>query len=266
MKQLTLTLQENAESFLKEALTKALLAESAQSEWKFAIFNLVQAIELVLKEKLRREHPLLVFANVENPKISVSLQNALVRLARIESIKLTEIDVKNIHLANAIRNEITHHTVDISLEQIKIVFSKLLGFIIEFCRKQLDMEISTSMPDELWKEAVSVEAYASELYNRATKQLAEEGIGKNKLITCIKCWYDTYVDIHNIYRCYLCGFAEPTTICQECGLGMFESEGQKVYYGKWISHGEKEPKDWYPHLCNECYDKFLENDSQPVNN
>lgn len=50
MTQLTLSLLQNAESFLAEGLSKAVLAERDVGEWKFAIFNLVQCIELALKE------------------------------------------------------------------------------------------------------------------------------------------------------------------------------------------------------------------------
>ncbi len=84
MTQLTLSLQQNAVSFLAEALAKAVLAEKEVSEWKFALFNLVQSIELSLKERLRKEHPLLIYADIDKPKLSVSLERALARLARVE--------------------------------------------------------------------------------------------------------------------------------------------------------------------------------------
>ncbi len=259
MSRLTLSLLQNAESFLAEALAKAVLADKDLGEWKFAIFNLVQCIELALKERLRREHPLLVYADVDNPKLSVSLERALSRLARIESVRLMTGDVKNIHLAATIRNSITHHEVNVSVEQVRVVYAALFGFVVEFCRRQLGIEISGSIPSDLWAEALAIDRHAFELCRRAEQQIEDEGIENSRLITCIKCWHDTYVDKPGIWRCYLCGFAEPTTVCQECGVGMFKSEGHPAYYGKWWSHGRTKPEDWYPDLCSRCYDDFLEN-------
>lgn len=264
MAQLTLSLQQNTESFLTEALAKAVIAEKEVSEWKFALFNIVQSIELSLKERLHKEHPLLVFADIDNPKLTVSLERALTRLARIESVCLTTEDIKNIRLAASIRNNITHHAVDISVEQVKVIFAGLLGFVVEFSRRQLQIEVSSSMPASLWAEAIAIDRYASELCCRAERQLGDEGITSKHLITCIKCWHDTYVDKAGFERCFLCGFDEPTTVCQECGIGIFKSEGHPAYYGKWHSHGESEPREWYPDLCHCCYDDFLENGIKPL--
>jgi hypothetical protein len=262
--QLTLSLQQNAVSFLAEALAKAVLAEKEVSEWKFALFNLVQSIELSLKERLRKEHPLLIYADIDNPKLSVSLERALARLARIESVVLTSEDMKNIRVAATIRNSIAHHDVNISVEQVKIVFAGLLGFIVEFSRRQLLIEISSIISDSLWAEAIAIDRYASELCRRAEKQIADEGITSQSLITCIKCWHDTYVDKPGFERCFLCGFDEPTTVCQECGSGMFKSEGHPAYYGKWRTGIDNKYEEWYPDLCDRCYDDFLEKGIKPL--
>ena len=80
MSQVTLTLLDNAHNFIGEALRKAVLSEKDQGQWKFAIFNLVQAIELLLKEKLRQEHRILIFKNIDKPETTVSIESAITRL------------------------------------------------------------------------------------------------------------------------------------------------------------------------------------------
>lgn len=259
MTRLTLTLWENAISFLTEALAKAVAAENNAAEWKFAIFNLVQAIELTAKERLRREHQMLVFADVDNPKTSVSLEKAIARLARVPSVKLTADDIKGIQLAVSIRNSITHHEVDASVEQIQVVFANLLGFIADFSRRQLQVEISVSVPEQIWNDALKVNRHTMALCSRAEQQISDEGIESRYILTCLKCAHDTYVDKPDVQKCYLCGFDDETTVCQECGIGMFKCEGHAAYYGKWRNYGSKKAEDWYPYLCNDCYDDFLEN-------
>ncbi len=266
MAKITLSLLENSESFLKEALHKAILAEKRESEWKFALFNLVQAIELALKERLRREHPLLVYADIDNPKLSVSLERALGRLSQCPTVGLNQDDIKNVRLAASIRNSITHHEVDVSIEQVKSIFASLLGFLSEFSERHLNTSLATKVPKHLWKKAISAKLYASELYRRAEQRFEREKIDKSKLITCIRCWHDTFVTSKRRDSCYLCGFAEPMTVCQECGIGMFESEGYKVYYGKWSSGNKTKPTDWYPHLCEKCHEDYLEHGIRPLRN
>lgn len=263
MTRLTLTLWENAQSFLGEALAKAVAAENNVGEWKFAIFNLVQSIELATKERLRREHSLLVFADVDNPRTTVTLEKALARLGRIPAVKLTLEDIKSIQLAGAIRNSITHHEVDVSVEQIQVVFATLFGFMAEFSRRQLQIEISTAVTEEIWNSALAVDRHTAELCRRADQQLDDEEIGHKHRLICIKCWHNTYVDKPQIQKCYLCGFDDETTVCQECGTGMFRCEGHAADYGKWYKHGSKEPEDWYPYLCGNCYEDYLKNGPAP---
>ena len=72
-KTIELSLRENAYDFINESLRNAVRAEAEPLVWKFAISNVVQAIELMLKARLQAEHPLLIFQNVDQPKHTVSL-------------------------------------------------------------------------------------------------------------------------------------------------------------------------------------------------
>ena len=63
-KNIKISLLENSHNFVDEALQKAVLAENEPINWKYAIFNLVQSIELLLKERLKREHSILIYQNI----------------------------------------------------------------------------------------------------------------------------------------------------------------------------------------------------------
>ncbi len=77
---LKLSLVENSHTFMAEAARKAIAARDDIGQWQFAILNLVQAVELSLKELLRRQHPVLIFSDVGSPRNTVSLEQALTRI------------------------------------------------------------------------------------------------------------------------------------------------------------------------------------------
>ena len=257
MESIKLSLIENADSFLKEALSKAIAAQTNPYEWKFAILNLIQSVELSLKEKLSQTHPVFIFENIDKPQNSISIDRALERLIKIVKVKFHEEDIRALRTAKEWRNLITHYEFSFDINTIKPVFSQLFGFISHFHRVNLNRELSTVLPAELWETAIQIEDYSNALYERAIQRIKDE---KRKWIcTCIRCWHDTFVDDNSIDTCYLCGFHEKSVVCQECGQGLFESESHQVYYGKWYTHkeGKQVLEDWYPHLCHKCYEKYL---------
>jgi HEPN domain-containing protein len=76
------SLLDNAYRFLNQSLRHSRKAIRNGHEWLFAIFNITQSIELMLKSVLRAAHPALIFEDVDNPKRTVSLRQALTRLEK----------------------------------------------------------------------------------------------------------------------------------------------------------------------------------------
>lgn len=89
-------LLDNAQDFVEEALRKALLTERNPQTWKYAILHLSQAIELSLKELLRRQHPVLVYRNVDKPLKTVSTMEAIQRLRQIGSLELSRDEIDSL--------------------------------------------------------------------------------------------------------------------------------------------------------------------------
>jgi hypothetical protein len=129
MSRLKLTLEENAASFVEEALSNAVIADENPLRWKFAILALVQAIELSLKEILRRKHPYLIYTNVDKPGKTVGVELATHRLKTIVKIDISKEDSAAIKAAINARNNIVHHQVDEAVDELKLLFSRLLGFL-----------------------------------------------------------------------------------------------------------------------------------------
>ncbi len=159
MSKLQLNLLENCRSFVREAMEKAVLAESDGESWKFAILNIVQAIELSLKELLRREHRTLIFRKVDEHTHTVTIGEALRRLHAISSFELSEEESKALKFAQKIRNDIVHHRFEVEPVEVKLAFAQLFGFLVDFHREKLDCSIELCSSKPTWKAAVAICEY-----------------------------------------------------------------------------------------------------------
>lgn len=94
-------------------------------KWKLAYITLVQAFELLLKAILKNIHECLIYANVDNPKDTVTYNQAI---KRINSYNKLKIEIKEIELIQSCfkkRNDLMHHVVEMTSEEIKTKYSKL---------------------------------------------------------------------------------------------------------------------------------------------
>lgn len=216
MSELNLTLQENSFSFLNHSLSQAIIAEETSENWKYAILNLVQAIELSLKELLKKEHPVLIYKNVDNPIETVSLQFAVARLQKISKIIFNKEDLDTIYLASKYRNEIVHFEISFKIEEIKLIYAKLMGFLQSFIIKYFKKNLNDIVKPDLWKEALNILEYSNELLRRAEERFKEENIDSYLVIECRRCHQYGFVVQDEINTCYVCGDEDESGQCDGC--------------------------------------------------
>ncbi|MGC4797868.1 hypothetical protein ACLQ3H_27635 [Micromonospora saelicesensis] len=162
---LELTLRENAYNFLNESMRNARRAEEEDDiHWTFAIVNAAQAIELLLKERLRREHHVLVFSNIDKSGTNtVSLDGALTRLQRC-GVVLDPEDITRLQAAKKLRNEVVHYEVSVAPDQIQDAFIDLFEFAHSFHFKELGEELHPHLDPDLWElEAELMEKFRSQV-------------------------------------------------------------------------------------------------------
>lgn len=245
MEQIKISLLDNCYGFLEEALSKAIQAENDSNQWKYATLNLVQSIELSLKEKLKREHSILIFKNIDSPKQTVNIETAINRLQRIGNVTLTETDKTTISKAAEIRNRIVHFEFDFNVTEIKLIFAKLLGFLSEFHIRKLDNALDQIIPQELWEEAISIFEYSEELFSRAQKIFKEEKFDDLLIWVCKKCDWEAFVIQDDINTCYVCGHTSNIFQCPECEELFYAENGKEFQTGD----GQFEL------FCFDCYEK-----------
>lgn len=187
------TLIENSYDFIKQSLSQAIQAEENPEHWKYAILHLIMAIELVLKDLLRKEHEILIFRNIDKPKETVSLPFAAGRLQRISKIKFEPDDITAINLATEYRNQIVHYEFSFKVKEVKSIYAKLIGFLQSFLIKHYLKKLSEIIEKEIWQEALNIFEYASELESRAKQRVEEEKIDTNLIIECRKCSNYTFI-------------------------------------------------------------------------
>lgn len=245
-----MSLLENSKSFFIESVSKAIQAEKLQEQWKFAILLLVQAIETCLKERLRRTQDILIYSNIDKPKHTVDLLLAINRLETISKIEFNRADISSIKTASDLRNQIVHFEFNLSVDQIKSNFVKLVGFYSEFCRKHLDEDIIANLPHPLDQEVMNLDKYVDELEQRAKSRIIDEKIDQENVWACSACSRDSYVIEDAIDTCYVCGHYEPTVECENCSSLELESEVESVDFGnmKGIEHWKS--------ICRDCYEKL----------
>ncbi len=245
MSNIKLSLIENAHDFLNHSLSQAIVAEESAENWKYAILHLVQAIELSLKDRLRREHPSLIYRNIDKPKETVSLEYAAGRLQKLANAKFKEKDLEIISLASDYRNQIVHYEFSFRKEEIKSIYATLLGFLQSFTNIHYGKQLDEIIEEEIWKEAVQILEYAKELQVRAEERFKSENIDSTLIIKCRRCYQQAFVIQDDIETCYVCGKVDDIVVCSAC-QGYF-------YYDEVESLG-RDSDDLY---CEKCYDEYF---------
>ncbi|WP_374148420.1 hypothetical protein [Priestia megaterium] len=175
------TLLENSYDFLHNSLNHFDLATSEASfevqkrYLKFSLVDIVQSMELMFKEVLRRKNEFFIYENIDKPKHTVSISTALQRLKNIMRLNLEQKDEVKIKRAIDLRNQIIHFELELDIKELITIYIVIFEFIHSFHYRFLEEELHERIRPEYWTiEAKLMEKFEKEfvLYN---------GIEVNKL-------------------------------------------------------------------------------------
>jgi hypothetical protein len=112
------------------------------SRLKQSIQAIAHGIELLLKERLRRIHPVLLWENVDKyPSISartVNSEGALSRLINIGGLNFPKEDIELIRSLRTTRNAIEHYAWKTTKDEAERIVGQALAFSLDFSSKQLN--------------------------------------------------------------------------------------------------------------------------------
>lgn len=202
----------SAQQFLIEAMR-----DFQSRKISFAIVHAVTATELLLKERLRRIHPVLLYRNIDtkNPGGERTVELAAVprRLANL-GVPLEPSQSRLIARISTWRHEIVHHMPTFKREDAELQLPILLNFLATFLRQNLCTPLEDFLPRDLWSQANEILSDWQEFVEEAKKRAVEEG----RVIDdpCPRCAAEKVMtlgdgdDVHchlcgaDLYRCEMC--------------------------------------------------------------
>lgn len=256
-KELRLNLLENGLDFVREG-TETLYgtnANVAPRAYKYALLHVFSGTLLLLKERLRRGHPSLIFVDVSHqgtPEAkTVDFDTALKRLSGALGVTIDRADQDLLRRVQKERNSLEHFEARIEVQHANALVGELVEFLERFLREQLNESLFTHISPsagaeiaELAKiaERLRVQALA-EWQSRADRyrkysaaklnRLAEEHAYHPKhnpdsvLLECPNCGMDSVAQVEEgVMLCTntKCRDIHRSVSCHRCGGAAFDGE------------------------------------------
>ena len=135
----------------------------------------------------------------------------------------------------SVRNNIVHNFIDESISDLKLTFSRLLGFINDFHRKYLDEAIQEKIDSDLWSSGAKIKEYGEELYRRALMTMKEDGV-TDSIVTCPNCGWDALCACSpKEDTCYVCNHIDDVAICERCHKAHIADDLEEYHDGLYCS-------------------------------
>jgi hypothetical protein len=129
---------------------------SDHAKLKHSITNAAHAIELLLKERLRREHPAFIWQNVDKygslQALTVTPETAIGRLVTICNVTFSDTDKANLLALRTTRNAIEHYEWHATEREAKVIVGNALSFAFGFASEHLGIDLSADFKrDDTWR-------------------------------------------------------------------------------------------------------------------
>lgn len=206
----------NAKDSLTHAISHIREDGDSPSKWKIAIREVSHVIELLLKERLHREHPAFIWVRVEDlnndEARTVTLDEAQIRLERICKVILPESAIKTLAACKKLRNKIEHHQFELDEAGAKAIVGRLLSFILHFTRQNLKVDWETELKIAgAWETLAEISEFWDEHRPVIIARMKEENLAAWE---CPNCGAETFSYVKHL--CELCHHKEKKIPCSMC--------------------------------------------------
>lgn len=216
-KEIKLGLLENGIDFLLSALDYIERTKS-KTDLKYAVLHLCAGTELVLKERLRKEHWSLLFENINKASIpdfesgnftSVSFKTCIDRLEGICNIPFSDNDKRSFFNLRDKRNRLEHFGIVDSVEALKVASAKVLSTLLSFISHQLSPDDLSPTESKLLRKLRGKLSIFTEFVEKRLKNINRD-IKKAKegsiVVHCPACYQESFV-LGVRPPCLFCGYS-----------------------------------------------------------
>lgn len=130
---------------------------------------------MLLKERLRREHPNFIFTNVADETKTADVDVTISRLKKIAQVEFTNEEEKVIRELADIRNKMEHFALTISKQQADNIISRLLPFLVSFTRDELGRWLGTEIGEDNWRVLLSSQEHRANVIGDTERKLRDQG-------------------------------------------------------------------------------------------
>ena len=245
-------LLENGLDFIVSALDH-LSGSPTKRDLKYAVLHLSSGMELVLKERLQREHWSLVFDDPDNAQketyetgdfTSVSFKACLKRLTGICGVKISDKHRNELLAFRNKRNRLEHFGILDSVEAITAAAARALSFLIDFISSELHPENlgpgDVATLKNIRQRLSEFEAFVVKRWKGIKKGLEHV---KTAVVTCPSCTQDACV-LDDGATCRFCGYQRSA---EEAASDYISGVLSEDYY-RTVKHGG----EWPLYSCPEC--------------
>lgn len=247
------SLLHNGLDFLLSSV-RSLAGTPTPSDAKYAILHLSSGVELLLKERLRREHWALVIAQVDTANreayeagdfVSTAFAQCVTRLERICAIKLSKDQHAALKRLKSLRNRIEHFTVRQEVAAMRTIAAKALHALLTFVDTELDPTRFDAAERTVLHEIQQCLSRIDEFVKQRWDEIAEAVESAQPVVaTCDSCGQTAVTTHDGQAKCLFCA---ATTSCEIAADAYIESDmglsGYRV---------AKEGGEWPKFACPEC--------------
>ncbi|MGI0015071.1 MAG: hypothetical protein ACREBU_16765, partial [Nitrososphaera sp.] len=231
--ELELSLYENAIDSIKHAIEHYTQDPIEKRRYKYAILHLSQGVLLLLKERLRREHPNFVFTNVTDEGKTVDVEVAISRLERIAKVDLG-LAKDSIQELASVRNRMEHYVINLSKQQADSIIGRVVPFLVAFTRDELHRDFPNEIGMETWQALLAIETYLTNAIRAAELRIRED---KKVPFYCNRCQANTAVETsygadewslnYILISCLVClSDISIRAECRECKTEIIRNQGE----------------------------------------
>jgi hypothetical protein len=171
---LKLTLVENGIDFVRSGIERYFLRDvPSLRDHKYAVLHVFAGVLLLLKARLSREHPSLIFAKVEDvgnaEAITVNFKQVIERLETIAKVDLKP-NMLTLNQAQRTRNRLEHYEVSLELKETQELVGRLCEFVYLFLHNELGEDLQNHLKGPVWDRVQELRGIADAIEKRRQEE------------------------------------------------------------------------------------------------